>query len=529
MDYVQATSVLPSKSLGSTVRDNVIDKIQKRITSKAYNSNPELIKQNRKTLKNMRNNIKKSYKGATQKHLLRRRFNNVNTLAHVFGVEENTLSEVAPVSAAASIATAPALLPLELSPENIASLADLQSQIQAIDFSIEARSANEERLSKHIVIEQNDAIDKRAQTVVKTKVEKLGFTDESETSEPEKVFIKTDSDAKGDCLPSSIYLAAKERPEVAEIMSGLDLPMENETRFIRAFRNLLAGSVRAGSLPSESPGEDIYTRARDLFVSKETESYTRLKESFTQESRDALQVIEKNPNDREGFIEAYARFIEKMGNWMTHNEYVLINQILSALNLVVFSFSNPKQIPAHLSKKVNGAHVLYVYNPDQTHYVYFSFTVPKNQEEAALENLKQYIKEKASKRLLLDVRSEKAGLASQKQRLQANAQRIRDKTRAETPPRGKMPYWMTKSIASSPQSLKSYAPAPAPLPFSPLSKKPGSILTGSPSESVSSKTSKKRYDPLTGEEFKGTTEEWVKLLRNLADLAELDKIKSRLF
>ena len=530
MDYVLAKSSLPvSKTLGSTVRDDVIKKIKDRLNSKAYNDDPTLIKKNRNTLKKMRNNLKKSHRTATHKNLLKGRFEAVNRLVQTFGEASNTLSESensppeSPVAVAVAAAPAAAA---ELSPANIATIANLKNSIQALDYSINARAENEKRLSAPYTFEQNASIDEKAQKDVRTMLEQAGFPSVVPSSAPKKVLIKVDSRSDGDCLPSSIYRAAIERPEVVDILVMLELPMGDESSFIEAFRNLLAGNVRSGVLPSQSPGQDIYTQAKAFLLSKNTASYNRLKESFTRESRNALAVIEKNPENREGFLEAYADFLAKRGNWMTHNEMILINQVLGAFNIHVYSFSNITQIPANLSEQVNGVQVLYVYNPDQTHYVYFSMTVPPSEEKGTIEAFQNYMQKTVRQRLLEDNRSERAQYVSQKQKLQAQIQSLERKGRAESPPpseKGKMPYW--KSITSSPQSKKSVEPPAAPA--APVKKmKAKSIFSASPPGSVSSKASKKRYHPLTGEEFKGTTEDWIDLLRKVAESAELDKIAS---
>jgi hypothetical protein len=537
MDKKKVLESLPKASLGSTARQAVLEKIKNRIGKNAYNADPSLIKENRKSLKKIRNNLKKSHKTATLKNVAKRRFENVNRLLVAMGETSNSLSEgnislnsssgenaqLAAALAASSLAS-PA-------PKNQEQVNRLSENIISLDYSIAGRMENENKLKDPIEIVDNEQVNTKAQEDVRIRIEQAGFTNtDSETTAPKKIFIKTDSLANGDCLFSSIWHAAVERPDVASVFSGLlGLPMEDETEFIQEFRNLLASNILSGVLPSANGKEDFYDRLK-LFLTTSPESLELMKESYTNELRNVIEHFEQNPENKESFLLKYAEFVGQQGNWMTENEVQLINQILKPFNLYVNTITDLRKIPSKLSEKVKGVSILYVYNPDEKHYIYFSFTVPEGKEAEVRENLRVYL-ERVRDEKLKNVRRIRAGLVSEKQMKQARIQSLQ-RSRSKTPPRSKgLPSHFLASLQSSPQSVKTAAPAPAPAPSTPLRLRPTktSIVSGSPSGSVISKVSKSRFDPETGEEWKGTEDQWIQRMEDLIELAKLRKKSRGLF
>jgi hypothetical protein len=537
MDKKKVLESLPKASLGSTVREAVLQKIKNRIEKNAYNADPNLIKENRKTLKKIRNNLKKSHKTATLKNMAKRRFENVNRLLVAMGENSNSLSEGNISLNLSANENAQLAAPLEASflappvAKDQEQVNRLSENIIQLDYSIAGRMENENKLKDPIEIVDNEEVNTKAQEDVRIRIEKAGFTNtDNETTAPKKIFIKTGSLANGDCLFSSIWHAAVERPEVASVFSGLlGLPMEDEREFIQEFRNILATNILSGVLPSANGKEDFYDRLK-LFLTSSPESLELMKESYTDELRNVIEHFQQNPENKEFFLVNYAEFVAHQGNWMTDNEVQLMNQILKPFNLYVNTITDLRKIPSKLSEKVKGVNVLYVYNPDEKHYIYFSFTVPKEKEAEVRENLRVYL-ERVRDEKLRTIRSVRAGLVSEKQMKQARIQSLQ-RSRSKTPPRSKaLPSHFLASLQSSPQSVKTAAPAPGPAPSTPLKLRPTktSIVSGSPAGSVSSKLSKSRFDPETGEEWKGTEEQWIKRMEDLIDLAKLRKKSRGLF
>ena len=174
----------------------------------------------------------------------------------------------------------------------------------------------------------------------------------------------------GDCFYSSIYRAAKERSGLLERLSvflelSTDSPTEDE--FIDAFRQKVADKLLIDSSESE-----LYPRLKE--VSKDDpESYKEMMEQYPAWFVHEFGKTGKKLGTKDEFYENFLKHIVRRGKWVGQIEVEQVQEMLRAMNIRLYIL---RTIAYELPPREGGMDILWLYNPSEAHYEYFSFHEP---------------------------------------------------------------------------------------------------------------------------------------------------------
>ena len=186
-------------------------------------------------------------------------------------------------------------------------------------------------------------------------------------SQPVEV-MKTLDD--GDCFYSSIYRAAKERPDLLERISiSLNLPTgaPSEGTFITASRLKIAEKLLLDSTKSE-----LYTRLKEV-SEVDPESYKEMMEQYPTWFVREFGKTGKKLGTKDDFYENMVDHITRRGKWVGQIEVEQAEEMLLSINIRLKIL---RTMAYELPPREGGMDILWLYNPGEAHYEYFSFHEP---------------------------------------------------------------------------------------------------------------------------------------------------------
>ena len=184
--------------------------------------------------------------------------------------------------------------------------------------------------------------------------------------------------AQGDCFYSAIFRSLNERDNLLENVSTcLSIDISDETSFIKTFRDKLADDISEGHLDysDEKNGRiDTYDYFVELIL--DPLNYKEVTKSYPPWFNNEFGKSGEKLGERKSFCLRLADHIRKLGEWVGEIEVRLIKKMLERCHIQLEVETEKKE---KLSKKSRDMDVLYLYNPSEQHYEYFSFT-PKVSE-----------------------------------------------------------------------------------------------------------------------------------------------------
>jgi len=188
-------------------------------------------------------------------------------------------------------------------------------------------------------------------------------------SQPVKIMETLDD---GDCFYSSIYRAAKERSGLLEhISASLNLPTSfpDEEEFITACRQKVADKLLLDSTESE-----LYTRLKEV-SEVDPESYKEMMEQYPAWFVREFGKTGKKLGTKEEFYENMVKHITSRGKWVGQIEVEQAEEMLLSINIRLKIL---RTIAYELPPREGGMDILWLYNPGEAHYEYFSFHEPSS-------------------------------------------------------------------------------------------------------------------------------------------------------
>ena len=185
--------------------------------------------------------------------------------------------------------------------------------------------------------------------------------------------------SQGDCFYSSIFRSLQERDGLLEkIGTCLTLNTENETIFIQSLRNKIAERVVSGNLPFSNQANgrlDMYDSL--VQYTNNAQTYTQITKGFPKWFKMEFGEHGENLGVRESFCQRLALHIRTSGEWVGEIEVQITKEELERCNVTIdIRRSNAEE---KLYKTRGGNDVIYLYNPSELHYEYFSFdAMPPN-------------------------------------------------------------------------------------------------------------------------------------------------------
>jgi len=171
----------------------------------------------------------------------------------------------------------------------------------------------------------------------------------------------------GDCFYSSIYRAAKERPGLLErISTALNLPTDTPTEsdFIIASREKIADKLLLDSTESE-----LYTRLKEV-SEVDPESYKEMMEQYPSWFVREFGKKGEKLGTKEEFYENMVKHITSRGKWVGQIEVEQAEELLLSINIRLKIL---RTIAYELPPKEGGMDIVWLYNPSEAHYEFFSF------------------------------------------------------------------------------------------------------------------------------------------------------------
>ena len=194
----------------------------------------------------------------------------------------------------------------------------------------------------------------------------------------------TSSDDDGDCFYSAIYRSLRERGLLDTVATCLSLDTKDETTFIQSFRDTLADRVAAGNLQySDEKNGRIDTYDYLVQLTGDVASYTEVTCKYPSWFNKHFGKRGEKLGERTDFCRRLAKYIRKQGRWVGEIEVRMVKDELRTCDIEV---DIRHSIVSALPKQVGGKEVLYLYNPGEYHYEYFSFIppLPKGSETPAV-------------------------------------------------------------------------------------------------------------------------------------------------
>ena len=201
--------------------------------------------------------------------------------------------------------------------------------------------------------------------------------------------------SQGDCFYSSIFRSLQERDGLLEkIGTCLTLNTENETIFIQSLRNKIAERVVSGNLPFSNQANgrlDMYDSL--VQYTNNAQTYTQITKGFPEWFKMEFGKHGETLGVKESFCQRLASHIRTSGEWVGEIEVQIAKEELERCN--VTSDIRRSNAEEKLYKTRGGNDVIYLYNPSELHYEYFSFdampldNVPNSNElsHAILDNV----------------------------------------------------------------------------------------------------------------------------------------------
>jgi Type III restriction enzyme, res subunit len=180
----------------------------------------------------------------------------------------------------------------------------------------------------------------------------------------------------GNCFYSAIYRALKERDSLLnDVSECLKLNTKDETKFIMSFRDKIADIVSSGHLPGSGIGNnDKLEGPLDMYNSLSQavqENYPAITEGFPPWFKVEFGEDGEHLGERPEFIKKLAKHIKQNKEWAGEIEVTIAKEELDKCNIVLTVRSNSNSLK--LPKRQNSKDVIYLYNPEEVHYEYFSF------------------------------------------------------------------------------------------------------------------------------------------------------------
>ena len=185
--------------------------------------------------------------------------------------------------------------------------------------------------------------------------------------------------SQGDCFYSSIFRSLQERDGLLEkIGTCLTLNTEKELIFIQSLRNKIAERVVSGNLPFSNQANgrlDMYDSL--VQYTNNAQTYTQITKGFPKWFKMEFGKHGETLGVRESFCQRLASHIRTSREWVGEIEVKITKEELERCNVTIdIRRSNAEE---KLYKTRGGNDVIYLYNPSELHYEYFSFdAMPPN-------------------------------------------------------------------------------------------------------------------------------------------------------
>jgi hypothetical protein len=200
-----------------------------------------------------------------------------------------------------------------------------------------------------------------------------------------KPVVIKDTLSQGDCFYSGIFRSLSERDLLEHVGSCLSVNTVNEPVFIEGMRNKLADMIASGNLlySDEKNGRlDIYDSLMTALVNRKL--YRSITRNFPSWFNVEFGKYGDDLGTRESFCQRLASHIRTPGQWVGEIEVRFVKEMLTPCNI---ELRIEHSIKDRLTEQNNGQDIIYLYNPNEQHYKYFSFSqMGLDKQEANVAN-----------------------------------------------------------------------------------------------------------------------------------------------
>jgi hypothetical protein len=196
----------------------------------------------------------------------------------------------------------------------------------------------------------------------------------------------------GDCFYSSLYRALKERPVLFNcVIMNLELPDNPaEEQFISAFRQKIAMN-----LLDNAAEDDTYKEFTNM-ANKDKLRYDETMKSFPDWFIREFGNLGQNLGRRDDFYKRFIDHIMRPGEWVSEIEVGLATDFLNFpcnIRLIVW-----KEDLDLVPSQIDGKSLLWLYNPHDVHYEYFSFEPRRRGGKSRRRRLRRNITQRRRRR-----------------------------------------------------------------------------------------------------------------------------------